>query len=122
MRKKLTRFVRPRIVGHLENQQFSALEALPDGVDAGDGGTLQPHGHQRLPELLVTVILEGDPTIAAGGADQGHRGGPDQKHGEEALHFDLSSFFFPLCKPRRCLSAHGLDPSLISLLQPRFRL
>lgn len=87
--------MRPRVVGHLQHQQLPALEALPDGVDAGDGRALQPHGHQRLSQLLVTVVLEGDPSIAAGCADQGDDGGPEQKRGEGALHFDLPSWVFP---------------------------
>lgn len=66
VRKRLTRLVRPRVVGHLQHQQLAALEALPDGVDAGDGGTLEPHGHQRLPQLLVAVVLEGDLPFGTG--------------------------------------------------------
>lgn len=74
---KLTRLVRPGLVGHLQHQQLAALEALPDGVDAGDGGALQPHRHQRLPQLLVAVVLEGDLAIRAGCADQGDHGGAE---------------------------------------------
>lgn len=70
---RLTRFVHARVVGHLQHQQLAALEALADGVDAGDGRTLQPHRHQRLPQLLVAVVLEGDLAIRAARAGKGDR-------------------------------------------------
>lgn len=69
--------MRPGVVGHLQHQQLAALEALPDGVDAGDGRALQPHRHQRLPQLLITVILERDLTVRTGCADQGDHCGPE---------------------------------------------
>lgn len=56
----LTRLVDPRVVAHLQHEQLAALEALSHRVDARDGGTLQPHGHQRFTHLLVAVILKRD--------------------------------------------------------------
>ena len=76
-KKKLTRLVRPGVVGHLQHQQLAALEALSDGVDAGDGRALQPHRHQRLPQLLIAVVLEGDLALGTGCADQGDHRGPE---------------------------------------------
>lgn len=59
----LTRFMDTGVVGQLDDQELPALEAAPHGVDPADGGALQPHGHQRLAQLGVTVVLEGDAVL-----------------------------------------------------------
>ncbi len=50
----------PGIVAHLQHEQLPALETLAHRVDAGDGGALEPNGHQRFPHLLISVVLKGD--------------------------------------------------------------
>lgn len=59
----LTRLVDTGVVGQLDDQELPALEAAPHRVDPADGGALQPHGHQRLAQLGVTVVLEGDAVL-----------------------------------------------------------
>lgn len=53
-----------RVVAHLQHEQLSALVTLPHRVDAGDGGALQPHGHQRFPHLLISVVLKRDTSFS----------------------------------------------------------
>lgn len=53
----------PGVVRQFDDQELPALEAAPHGVDPADGGALQPHGHQRLAELGVAVVLEGDAVL-----------------------------------------------------------
>lgn len=59
----LTGLVDPRVVGQLDDQQLPTLGAAPHRVDPADGGALQPHGHQRLAQLGVAVVLEGDAVL-----------------------------------------------------------
>lgn len=86
--------MRSRVARHLQHEQLAALEALAHGVDARDGGTLQPHGHQRLAQLLVAVVLEGDARVRAarrrGAAQREHRG-QHQHGGGRRVHCSSSS-------------------------------
>lgn len=77
----LTRLMDTGVVGQLDDQELPALEAAPHRVDPADGGALQPHGHQRLAQLGVTVVLEGDAVLllqppAPPHARRGRRGRP----------------------------------------------
>lgn len=61
----LTGLVLAGPVRDLDDQELPALGAAPHRVDPADGGALQPHGHQRLPQLGVAVVLEGDALLGA---------------------------------------------------------
>lgn len=64
-RRRLTGLMLAGPVGQLDDQQLPALGAAPHRVDPADGRALQPHGHQRLPQLGVAVVLEGDALLGA---------------------------------------------------------
>lgn len=68
----------PGVVGQLDDQELPALEAAPHRVDPADGGALEPHGHQRLAQLGVAVVLEGDAVLLLQPPAPPHarRGGP----------------------------------------------
>lgn len=112
---KLTRLVRPGVVRHLQHEHFATLEALSDGVDATDGGTLQPHGHQRLPQLLISVVLVGDLPVAP--AADHHRHGPQQNGPKQRLHLERV-----LVSLRKAHYLPAAWTQALSLLQPRFKL
>jgi len=90
-----------RVVAHLQDEQLSALGTLPDSVDAGDGGALQPHGHQGFPHLLISVVLKRDTSfprsIPARGQGQ-HQQSPAKHrrrhHSRNTRHFSLFTYFY----------------------------
>lgn len=48
--ERLTQLVFPRVVGNLHDVELQALVALPNAVDAGDGGTGLVHRPHQLEE------------------------------------------------------------------------